>query len=83
MCGPGIYIMLPSSPLLGAPVVASFPHFYLAEDKYVAAIGGMSPKREHHQTFLDLNPVSPQAAFCLFYSAVTISDFWGHVAHLC
>ncbi|XP_035463215.2 lysosome membrane protein 2 isoform X1 [Scophthalmus maximus] len=42
----------------GAPVVASFPHFYLAEDKYVEAIGGMSPQRQHHQTFLDLNPTT-------------------------
>ncbi|XP_029024959.1 lysosome membrane protein 2-like isoform X2 [Betta splendens] len=40
----------------GAPVVASFPHFYLADDKYVAALEGLSPKRSHHQTFLDLNP---------------------------
>ncbi|KAG7241139.1 hypothetical protein INR49_025882 [Caranx melampygus] len=44
----------------GAPVVASFPHFYLAEEKYAEAIEGMSPKREHHQTFLDLNPVRNQ-----------------------
>uniref|UniRef100_A0A8C3GC68 Lysosome membrane protein 2-like n=1 Tax=Cyclopterus lumpus TaxID=8103 RepID=A0A8C3GC68_CYCLU len=42
----------------GAPVVASFPHFYLGDNKYVAAIDGMSPKREHHQTFLDLNPTT-------------------------
>lgn len=42
----------------GAPVVASFPHFYLAESKYVNAIGGMSPERTHHQTFLDLNPTT-------------------------
>ncbi|XP_037608474.1 lysosome membrane protein 2-like isoform X2 [Sebastes umbrosus] len=42
----------------GAPVVASFPHFYLGEDKYAAAIEGMSPQREHHQTFLDLNPTT-------------------------
>ncbi|KAM9338044.1 lysosome membrane protein 2-like isoform 2-T2 [Symphorus nematophorus] len=42
----------------GAPVVASFPHFHLAEDKYVAAIGGLSPQREHHQTYLDLNPTT-------------------------
>lgn len=42
----------------GAPVVASFPHFHLAENKYAAAIEGMSPKREHHQTFLDLNPTT-------------------------
>ncbi|XP_059213730.1 lysosome membrane protein 2-like isoform X2 [Centropristis striata] len=42
----------------GAPVVASFPHFYLGESKYVDAIEGMSPQREHHQTFLDLNPIT-------------------------
>ncbi|XP_040915430.1 lysosome membrane protein 2-like isoform X2 [Toxotes jaculatrix] len=42
----------------GAPVVASFPHFHLADEKFVAAIDGMSPQREHHQTFLDLNPTT-------------------------
>lgn len=42
----------------GAPVVASFPHFYLADEKYVAAIEGMSPEKIHHQTFLDLNPTT-------------------------
>ncbi|XP_044030621.1 lysosome membrane protein 2 isoform X2 [Siniperca chuatsi] len=42
----------------GAPVVASFPHFYLADSKYVAAIEGLSPQRKHHQTFLDLNPTT-------------------------
>ncbi|XP_056875866.1 lysosome membrane protein 2-like isoform X1 [Takifugu flavidus] len=42
----------------GAPVVASFPHFHLADEKYVDAIKGMSPQREHHQTFLDLNPTT-------------------------
>lgn len=39
-------------------MVASFPHFHLADEKYVDAIKGISPQREHHQTFLDLNPVS-------------------------
>ncbi|CAJ1070757.1 lysosome membrane protein 2-like isoform X1 [Xyrichtys novacula] len=42
----------------GAPVVASFPHFHLADSKYASAIKGMSPQREHHQTFLDLNPTT-------------------------
>uniref|UniRef100_H3CQ15 Scavenger receptor class B, member 2a n=1 Tax=Tetraodon nigroviridis TaxID=99883 RepID=H3CQ15_TETNG len=42
----------------GAPVVASFPHFHLADEKYVNAIKGMSPQLEHHQTFLDLNPTT-------------------------
>ncbi|CAN9504526.1 unnamed protein product [Ophioblennius macclurei] len=42
----------------GAPVVASFPHFYLGESKYASAIEGMKPERTHHQTFLDLNPTT-------------------------
>ncbi|XP_034048827.1 lysosome membrane protein 2-like isoform X2 [Thalassophryne amazonica] len=42
----------------GAPVVASFPHFYLGDEKYISAIEGMSPQRIHHQTFLDLNPTT-------------------------
>lgn len=42
----------------GAPVVASFPHFYLGDEKYVAAIEGLSPERIHHQTYLDLNPTT-------------------------
>ncbi|XP_034565557.1 lysosome membrane protein 2-like isoform X2 [Notolabrus celidotus] len=42
----------------GAPVVASFPHFHLGDPKYAAAIAGLSPQAEHHQTFLDLNPTT-------------------------
>lgn len=42
----------------GAPVVASFPHFYLGDPKYVDAIEGLSPVKEHHQTYLDLNPTT-------------------------
>uniref|UniRef100_A0A8C2JHR1 Lysosome membrane protein 2-like n=1 Tax=Cyprinus carpio TaxID=7962 RepID=A0A8C2JHR1_CYPCA len=40
----------------GAPVVVSFPHFHLGDEKYAQAIDGISPVHEHHQTFLDLNP---------------------------
>ncbi|KAI5612874.1 lysosome membrane protein 2, partial [Silurus asotus] len=42
----------------GVPVIVSFPHFYLADNKYVNAIEGISPVHEHHQTFLDLNPTT-------------------------
>ncbi|KAK3555433.1 hypothetical protein QTP86_016116 [Hemibagrus guttatus] len=42
----------------GAPVIVSFPHFYLADKKYVNAIEGISPVHKHHQTFLDLNPTT-------------------------
>ncbi|KAG1962712.1 lysosome membrane protein 2 isoform X2 [Pimephales promelas] len=40
----------------GAPVVMSFPHFHLGDEKYANAIEGISPVHEHHQAFLDLNP---------------------------
>lgn len=42
----------------GAPVIVSFPHFYLGDKKYADAIDGLSPVHEHHQTFLDLNPTT-------------------------
>ncbi|KAL0966208.1 hypothetical protein UPYG_G00292320 [Umbra pygmaea] len=42
----------------GAPVVASFPHFYLGDEKYSNAIEGLKPVREDHQTYLDLNPTT-------------------------
>lgn len=36
----------------------SFPHFYLADEKFVSAIGGMHPNKEEHETYVDVNPVS-------------------------
>ncbi|KAF5894663.1 lysosome membrane protein 2-like, partial [Clarias magur] len=42
----------------GASVIISFPHFYLADQKYLDAIEGISPVHEHHQTFLDVNPMT-------------------------
>uniref|UniRef100_A0A672IIE2 Scavenger receptor class B, member 2a n=1 Tax=Salarias fasciatus TaxID=181472 RepID=A0A672IIE2_SALFA len=55
----------------GAPVVASFPHFFLADSQYVSAVGGMRPDRAHHQTFLDLNPVSPPS-ICVVTTGVIV-----------
>lgn len=42
----------------GAPVVVSFPHFYLGDEQYYTAVEGLSPIREHHQTYVDLNPTT-------------------------
>ncbi|XP_046583231.1 lysosome membrane protein 2-like [Haliotis rubra] len=40
------------------PAVVSFPHFYLAEDKYVHGVYGMSPNKEEHETAIDIEPLT-------------------------
>ena len=42
----------------GAPIFLSAPHFYQADQKFIEDIEGMHPKKEYHETFLDINPVS-------------------------
>lgn len=42
----------------GAPIILSFPHFYQADRSFVSAIEGMHPNKEHHETFVDLNPLT-------------------------
>ncbi|XP_056458738.1 lysosome membrane protein 2a isoform X1 [Gadus chalcogrammus] len=42
----------------GAPIVVSFPHFYQADPKYINAVEGMTPNKEDHETYLDLQPTS-------------------------
>ncbi|GLG93834.1 Protein peste [Gryllus bimaculatus] len=40
-----------------SPVLLSFPHFYLAPERYRLAVEGISPpKKEDHQFFLDVQP---------------------------
>ncbi|XP_077479354.1 lysosome membrane protein 2c [Stigmatopora argus] len=41
-----------------APIIMSSPHFYQADEKFVEAVFGMKPRKEHHQTFIDLNPLT-------------------------
>uniref|UniRef100_A0AAQ5ZZL0 Scavenger receptor class B, member 2a n=1 Tax=Amphiprion ocellaris TaxID=80972 RepID=A0AAQ5ZZL0_AMPOC len=40
----------------GAPIVVSFPHFYQADPVYINAVDGLSPNKEEHETYLDLQP---------------------------
>ncbi|KAL3270736.1 hypothetical protein HHI36_021261 [Cryptolaemus montrouzieri] len=41
-----------------SPVLLSFPHFYLADDKYRTAVDGISPADpEKHMFFLDVQPL--------------------------
>uniref|UniRef100_A0A3B5K0C9 Scavenger receptor class B, member 2a n=1 Tax=Takifugu rubripes TaxID=31033 RepID=A0A3B5K0C9_TAKRU len=42
----------------GAPIVVSFPHFYQADPMYINAIDGLSPNKDEHETYLDLQPTS-------------------------
>lgn len=42
-----------------APVVASFPHFYLADEKLKEYIEeGLHPDKNKHETFVEIEPVS-------------------------
>jgi hypothetical protein len=42
------------------PGAISFPHFYLAADRYKNSVGGLNPSEEEHQTYLDLEHVCKQ-----------------------
>ncbi|XP_068948250.1 lysosome membrane protein 2 [Petaurus breviceps papuanus] len=42
----------------GAPIFLSSPHFYQADEKFISAVKGMNPKKEDHETFMDINPLT-------------------------
>lgn len=42
----------------GAPIIMSSPHFYQADEKFVDDVFGMKPKKEYHETVLDINPLT-------------------------
>lgn len=42
----------------GAPIIMSSPHFYQADDKYVQDVFGMNPRKEEHETAIDINPLT-------------------------
>ncbi|XP_056146255.1 lysosome membrane protein 2c [Lampris incognitus] len=42
----------------GAPIIMSSPHFYQADEKYVLDVFGMKPKKEQHQTTIDIHPLT-------------------------
>lgn len=42
----------------GAPLVVSFPHFYLADPSYLNAVTGLSPMRQAHEFRYAMHPFS-------------------------
>lgn len=42
----------------GAPIFASFPHFYLADPAYVDNLIGLKPNQSKHEFSLSLEPVT-------------------------
>ncbi|XP_077132234.1 lysosome membrane protein 2 [Ranitomeya variabilis] len=41
-----------------APIILSSPHFYQAEEFVINSVIGMKPKKEDHETFMDINPLT-------------------------
>ncbi|XP_001606602.1 sensory neuron membrane protein 1 [Nasonia vitripennis] len=41
---------------IGAPLVASHPHFYLADEDYLNMVDGLRPSKDDHGIFLDFEP---------------------------
>ncbi|XP_055628151.1 lysosome membrane protein 2 isoform X2 [Toxorhynchites rutilus septentrionalis] len=40
----------------GAPIYASFPHFYTGDSKLLETVSGLNPQKEKHETFADIHP---------------------------
>ncbi|XP_015114625.1 sensory neuron membrane protein 1 isoform X1 [Diachasma alloeum] len=43
---------------LGAPMVASLPHFYLVDPFYLTQVDGLHPNQEEHQIFINFEPMT-------------------------
>ena len=41
---------------LGPPIALSYPHFYQADPSYLAAVEGLTPDKERHQIYVDVQP---------------------------
>ena len=42
----------------GAPAFVSFPHYYNADPFYTDQVKGLSPRKELHEFYISLEPVS-------------------------
>lgn len=41
---------------MGVPSYASLPHFLLSDESLLAAVEGLAPEYDAHQTFVDVEP---------------------------
>ncbi|XP_053675470.1 lysosome membrane protein 2-like [Anopheles nili] len=41
---------------MGAPIFASFPHFYTGDPQLINSINGIKPEQELHETYADIHP---------------------------
>lgn len=44
-------------PFLDVPALLSLPHFLYANKSYLEAVDGLSPSKEDHLTYVELEPV--------------------------
>lgn len=52
--GAGMLNMAPCA--MGVPIVMSTPHFYQGDEVELAKLVGLDPRKEEHETFLDVEP---------------------------
>jgi hypothetical protein len=48
--------MLNTTAAAGVPVFVSYPHFYRGDPSLIQAVKGMSPNKDAHEIFLDIEP---------------------------
>ncbi|XP_071452720.1 sensory neuron membrane protein 2-like [Hetaerina americana] len=46
------------SSCVGGPLVVSYPHFYSASSKYLEYAKGLNPKKEKHETYLEIESIT-------------------------
>ncbi|XP_046394257.1 sensory neuron membrane protein 1-like [Ischnura elegans] len=46
------------SSCVGGPLVVSYPHFYSGSHKYLEYARGLNPRKERHETFIDLEAMT-------------------------
>lgn len=63
---------------MGAPIIASMPHFYNADQGLIDAVDGLSPDQSKHEIFVDFELVSFQTqthkSYKIFFCKIDIRN---------